>query len=108
MRTVVHTPAVEPFGSRFRAACSCGWRAKTGSVTTTIAGDRAARHAADASRVCGKVRFESRYDAESALARARLKNWGGWPMRREQRSYFCDECRAWHLTSQPQRVRPAS
>ena len=105
MRTVVHTPAVEPFGSRYRAACSCDWQAKTGSLTKTLASDRAARHAADASRVCGKVRFESRYDAESALAAAKLKNWGGWPRRHEKRSYFCEGCDAWHLTSKPARAR---
>lgn len=103
-----HVPTVEPYGSRFRAACSCGWRAKTGSVTETLASDRAGRHATDAGRTCGKVRFETRYAAETALAAAKLKNWSGWPKRHERRSYFCEPCGAWHLTSQPERARPAS
>jgi hypothetical protein len=49
-----------------------------------------------------KVIFTEEDDAEEALFRIRHKP-GSWPRggKRPRRSYWDEDCRCWHLTSQP-------
>lgn len=51
------------------------------------------------SRKCRKKRFD-RLGAMLALAEAQRR-----PQRGETRIYYCDRCRAWHLTSQARRQK---
>ena len=51
-----------------------------------------------------KQRYESKVDAETALAHIQIKYWQGAVRRREQRAYECPHCGGWHLTSQQRRA----
>jgi hypothetical protein len=54
----------------------------------------------DISMYCGKIMYASKKQANSArkLINRDLVKVGKKPMKR---SYFCDQCSAWHLTSTP-------
>lgn len=45
--------------------------------------------------MCSKTCF-TKHEADAALKRTRT----GKQYRREQRAYYCRDCKAWHLTSQ--------
>lgn len=56
---------------------------------------------------CAKVRYETRQEAEAALLRARVQaslHLGRYHQKRHEcRAYLHNECRGFHLTSQPLR-----
>lgn len=61
----------------------------------------------------GKVRFRDQREAVRALqscnnARLRAAEFGAESRRRECRTYYCDDCRGWHTTSQENRPRQLS
>jgi hypothetical protein len=49
--------------------------------------------------ICKKKKFKTRTDALSILYTARRQNEKGRKKRKEQRVYFCNNCSAYHLTS---------
>jgi hypothetical protein len=49
-------------------------------------------------RICSKVRFRCRRDAEQALQAIYIKRRQA-QRKVPKRCYFCDLCHAWHLTS---------
>ncbi len=61
----------------------------------------------------GKVRFRDQREAVRALqscdnARQRAAELRAESRRRECRTYYCDDCRGWHTTSQETRPRQLS
>jgi hypothetical protein len=55
--------------------------------------------------MCIKKKFFTWDEAQMALIEAKIKQWkfNGHTRRRECRSYWCFECQAHHLTSNPGR-----
>lgn len=49
----------------------------------------------------GKLRLRDHKEAIALLHRCQAAHALGNPRRRERRAYFCDACKGWHLTSQP-------
>lgn len=54
----------------------------------------------------GKHPFPTEHDARVALVGAAIARNMGRNRRRETRTYPCDLCGAWHLTSKPYRKDP--
>lgn len=46
---------------------------------------------------CGKVKYKDKLAAMVALVRCKGKHNNAWK-RQEKRVYYCNECKAWHLT----------
>ena len=53
----------------------------------------------------GKVRFPDQHAAQLALVDAAMARNRGKAKRRECRTYQCETCGAWHLTSHPTNPR---
>ncbi|MGD9530584.1 MAG: hypothetical protein AB7O74_11680 [Candidatus Nanopelagicales bacterium] len=106
----MHAPvaAEAATGWGWRARCTCGWQGRRIHLSESAAQVTATAHAArrnleHARKACGKVRFPTREDAAAALLKAKIQHsLRHNPNRREQRTYWCTHCRAWHLTSQPE------
>lgn len=85
-------------GNMFRGSCSCGFLTKRAYAKIQEAADAAVAHSK--AKGCGKHRF-SEAEAKDALLQAKIAYAvAGNGRRREQRTYQCDFCNAWHLTSQ--------
>ena len=59
---------------------------------------------------CTKVKYRTKQDAQLALVLAQTRNRRDprhkrYTDRHEVRYYFCGICKAWHLTSSPQRMK---
>lgn len=53
--------------------------------------------------MCHKYRFRDEIAAQLAIAKSRMKN---NKKRREERHYYCESCKAWHITSTPKKTDP--
>ena len=59
--------------------------------------------------ICRKVRYSTMRAADMVVLEAKIKRaFRIETKRQEVRSYFCFQCRGWHVTSQPKRERPAA
>ena len=109
-----HAPSARASGWGYKAACTCQWTGRRIHSTESAALVAAVAHGAkrkleEQRRACGKVAFPNREVADAAVLKAKiLHSLRGKAKRREQRTYFCIPCAAWHLTSQADTQAEAS
>lgn len=88
--------------SKGQVICTCGWKPGRNAKKKAVAVEKhiANCRAKALRRLCPKVKYGSKKEAERVLLAAKIKReLRRNPRRQERRAYLHDLCGSWHLTS---------